>query len=224
MSLYRITILNDESVCDLSNYPSCRFGKAFCTAISNSTTAQQADTNPSDQVGLKVARSDPIVDIYTNIPCCGEPTKCGSQSCFETIAVDDQEQMVSCSDAWRQLKVHPNIGNANLQLLADVVARQCASSNPTTSNHEISNNTPIERSVTEEKAMASQWSQGPHATLATVFENVQESNGGSSTGSPNSTESPRSDPGSTIAGNRLIRFVAKRSLQDALNMLDSANT
>ncbi|EGG11772.1 uncharacterized protein MELLADRAFT_102213 [Melampsora larici-populina 98AG31] len=225
------TIANQDSKGDCSGNPSdcpacCddAFGKAFCTAISNSTTAQQADTTPSDQIGLKVARSDPIVDIYTNIPCCGEPTKCGSQSCFETIALDDQEQMVSCSDAWRKLKVHPNIGNANLQLLADVVARQCASSDPTRSNHGISNNTPIERSAVEERAIASQWSQGPHATLATVFENVQESQGGSRTGSPNSTESPQSDPGSTTAGNRLIRFVAKRSLQDALNMLDGANS
>ncbi|KAH9808876.1 hypothetical protein DFH28DRAFT_1226111 [Melampsora americana] len=222
--------VNQESKADCSGNPSdcpacCddAFGKAFCTAISNSTTAQQPDTSASDQIGLKVARSDPVVDIYTDIPCCGEPTKCGSQSCFETIGSNDQEQMVSCSDAWRTLKVHPNIGNANLQLLADVVSRQCASNHPTTSNQETSK-TSIERSeLSDENAIASQWAQGPHATLATVFENVQVSKGGSGSGSPNSTDSPRSEPGSTIAGNRLIRFVAKRSLQDALNMLNGAN-
>lgn len=223
--------VNQESKGDCSGNPSdcpacCddAFGKAFCTAISNSTTAQQPDTTASDQIGLKVARSDPIVDIYTDIPCCGEPTKCGSQSCFETIPLDDQEQMVSCSDAWRKLKVHPNIGNANLQLLADVVARQCASSNPTTSNQETSKTLTERPEVTEENVITNQWSQGPHATLATVFENVQASKGVSGTASSNSTDSPRSEPGSTTAGNRLIRFVAKRSLQDALNMLDGANT
>ncbi|KAG0147236.1 hypothetical protein CROQUDRAFT_656346 [Cronartium quercuum f. sp. fusiforme G11] len=237
--LTRAVLVNPDSKRDCSGNPSdcpacCddAFGKAFCTAISNSSSAQKLDTNSAGSMSLKIPRSDPIVDVYTSIPCCGEPKLCGSQACFEA---EEREPMISCSEAWRKLKVHPNIGNANLQMLAEVVARQ-ASSTKTIEPHgdceEVGSScVPMSTTFTNgreslhEKENATDWASGPHQTLAAVFENAQEVKQGAGKGSKerfaDSSPPSESEDGS---GNRLIKFVAKRSLQEALVMLDGAGS
>lgn len=123
--------------------------------------------------------------------------------------------MISCSEAWRQLKVHPNIGNANLQLLAEVVARQ---SKPEENA----------QSALKKEHRRSDWFDGPHGTLLTVFDNmrgIEEEGEDGNSKVPSSTlsnlEAPELSP---AAGKRLIKFVAQKSLQEALEMLDKAKT
>lgn len=100
------------------------FGKAFCTALSTSVCA----TNPC--------------------PSCPGPASCNRSMpmAATSSARDDPHPLsapeattVPCSEAWRQLKAHPNIvqcvdrlfqrcraahtrGSADLRMLADVVA------------------------------------------------------------------------------------------------------
>ncbi|KAI9616240.1 hypothetical protein KEM48_005333 [Puccinia striiformis f. sp. tritici PST-130] len=91
--------------------PACRddpFGQAFCAALNQATATQEPISN-----------SEASTESTTGIG--GVPTrKMRGQIQSWTL---EEEIKVPCSEAWRQLKAHPNIGLANLQLLADVVAR-----------------------------------------------------------------------------------------------------
>ncbi|EFP77585.1 uncharacterized protein PGTG_03541 [Puccinia graminis f. sp. tritici CRL 75-36-700-3] len=181
--------------------PACRddpFGQAFCAALNQATATQEPRSNPEattetatgagSRATRGMQRSDPIVDAYMSIPCCGDPELCGSQNCFDNAPSPtpvENERKVSCSEAWRQLKAHPNIGLANLQLLADVVARKSAPHSSSSSSidqnassiyhqqghpHEGESNSswPSSQSMLEnEDSIFS-----PHVTLSTVFENT----------------------------------------------------
>jgi len=174
------------------------FGQAFCTALNQATATQESGSRSEGTVGSpvgvgstttrKVQRSDPIVDAYMSIPCCGDPELCGSQNCFDNApspSAVEKEMKVSCSEAWRQLKAHPNIGLANLQLLADVVARK---STPNSSYSSVEPNSSSlhyhHHSQSHERDSNSSWPSShsmlenedsifsPHVTLSTVFENT----------------------------------------------------
>ncbi|CAH7684379.1 hypothetical protein PPACK8108_LOCUS18533 [Phakopsora pachyrhizi] len=207
---------------DPKDCPACRdddFGRAFCTALRNSTSSLSKEFKETKKSQAKKARSDAVVDAYTTIPCCGEPELCGSQNCFD----EPGELNISCSDAWRQLKAHPNIGFANLQLLADVVARKSMNSNDDEEKNFFqkpcsSVNKKSDRNVEEEKES---WELSPHNTLSTVFENKNHNpeaqvflQGGSS----QILKESKSD----LKPRKVVKYVNKKSLNEAMLMLDRA--
>ncbi|KAA1110386.1 hypothetical protein PGT21_019829 [Puccinia graminis f. sp. tritici] len=126
--------------------------------------------------------------VYMSIPCCGDPELCGSQNCFDNAPSPtpvENERKVSCSEAWRQLKAHPNIGLANLQLLADVVARKSAPhSSSSSSIDQNASSIYHQQGHPHEGESSSSWPSSqsmlenedsifsPHVTLSTVFENT----------------------------------------------------
>ncbi|OAV93495.1 hypothetical protein PTTG_07725 [Puccinia triticina 1-1 BBBD Race 1] len=181
--------------------PACRddpFGQAFCAALNQATATQGPESNSgatnesATGVGStttrKMQRSDPIVDAYMSIPCCGDPELCGSQNCFDNTPSPtpvDNDKKVSCSEAWRQLKAHPNIGLANLQLLADVVARKSAPHSASSSSADHNSSSMYHpQNQSHERESNLNWTSSqsiletedsifrPHVTLSTVFENT----------------------------------------------------
>ncbi|KDE07963.1 hypothetical protein MVLG_01869 [Microbotryum lychnidis-dioicae p1A1 Lamole] len=159
----------DAPVCsgDPSNCPACAddpFGKAFCESLSQSVCSttpcancpsrlqptsnlkNRMPTPPPSVEELDAEETAALLDTFTDLPCCGQPSLCGSATC-----VPEQEQAraeakqrssdviemlpksvpsgvrtkdISCSEAWSVLKSHPNIAFTNLQMLADVVAKR----------------------------------------------------------------------------------------------------
>ncbi|MBW0528218.1 hypothetical protein O181_067933 [Austropuccinia psidii MF-1] len=191
------------------------FGQAFCAALNNSNASPRPQSMLNSTT-VQTALSDPVVDAYVSIPCCGNPELCGSQHCFESVPAQEKRPQVSCSAAWRQLKAHPNIGHANLQLLADVVARKSTSSlltmspSPTSTDDGFLNENQPEKEDSYLK---------PHATLATVFENM-----GQSYENPESLLSceHHSSEKTSPESRPKIKFVEQQSLDEALEMLDRA--
>ncbi|PLW39868.1 hypothetical protein PCANC_03069 [Puccinia coronata f. sp. avenae] len=174
------------------------FGQAFCTAINQATATQESgsrsEVTAESVVGIggtdtrKMQPSDPIVDAYMSIPCCGDPELCGSQNCFDKApspSATESGMKVSCSEAWRQLKAHPSIGLANLQLLADVVARKSAPASSSSSVEPGSSSLHQHQGPSDERRDSnSSWPSShsmlenedsifsPHVTLSTVFEST----------------------------------------------------
>ncbi|KAH9064272.1 hypothetical protein EDB87DRAFT_1396336 [Lactarius vividus] len=96
---------------DPSNCLACAddvFGQAFCAAVCESLAASG--------------------------PCAGCPSgiKCTDNSHSNASQEDgDPAETIPTSDAWRQLKSHPNVSFADLTLLAEVVARRSKCTGPT---------------------------------------------------------------------------------------------
>ncbi|GAA5904764.1 hypothetical protein JCM6882_008368 [Rhodosporidiobolus microsporus] len=139
---------------DPSNCPACSddpFGKAFCNALSTTVCTTQPCTNcPSNCTSRKMPTPPPettdeetaLFESLTDLPCCGDPALCGSLTCkpnkeVEVVKVEELVEMlpktvdpgvrvetVPCNEAWTALKSHPNIAFADLQMLADVVAKR----------------------------------------------------------------------------------------------------
>lgn len=97
------------------------FGKAFCAAV-NKSAAFPCDDCP----GTSSAPSNP------GNGCCGNPARCAQTStsspatCPQASAdnASSSSGMISCDDAWRQLKLHPNVESSDLSFLAEVVAQK----------------------------------------------------------------------------------------------------
>jgi AP-1-like factor len=106
-----------------SNCAACAddaFGKAFCTAIEESITAQSscADCPCKDSPGSNQ-------DNHMN--CCIKFPNC---SCGPSVSIECEPETIPTNDAWRQLKSHPNVAFADLTLLAEVVARRSKCTGP----------------------------------------------------------------------------------------------
>ncbi|GJE85759.1 bZIP domain-containing protein [Phanerochaete sordida] len=125
---------------DPSNCPACAddaFGKAFCAAISKSV----ASNNPCNACP---SRSGGGGCGSSGGGCCGNPAGCGSgrgsgspaatannaAAQSAPAAPAEPDDTISCDDAWRQIKSHPNVSFADLDLLADVVARRSKCTGP----------------------------------------------------------------------------------------------
>ncbi|GAA5925472.1 hypothetical protein JCM1841_004868 [Sporobolomyces salmonicolor] len=87
-----------------------------------------------------------LFESLTDLPCCGDPQLCGSLTCGPNGSsvkgaqsaeadkvllprsvepgVRTGDDTVPCNQAWLELKQHPNIAFADLQMLADVVAKR----------------------------------------------------------------------------------------------------
>ncbi|GAA5986890.1 hypothetical protein JCM10908_000941 [Rhodotorula pacifica] len=139
-----------KAVCsgDPSNCPACSddpFGKAFCNALSSSVCSTQPCANcPAKHSSRRIPTPPPeqpidegmaLLESLTCLPCCGDPSLCGSKTCkteeHEEIlppvtspGSPDAVETVPCNEAWSALKQHPNIAFADLQMLAEVVAKR----------------------------------------------------------------------------------------------------
>jgi AP-1-like transcription factor len=94
---------------DPSNCLACAddvFGQAFCAAVGESLTG-----------------GSPFIDCPRSTQCVDNAPSQGSTS--------DSPETIPTSDAWRQLKSHPNVSFADLTLLAEVVARRSKCTGPT---------------------------------------------------------------------------------------------
>ena len=128
---------------DPSNCPACAddaFGKAFCSAISKSVTSNMPCSGCPSRSGSGGCCSSP------GSRCCGNPAGCGrgreSLPSIATLTATAPQpspaapvpvaatDTISCDDAWRQIKSHPNVNFADLDLLADVVARRSKCTGP----------------------------------------------------------------------------------------------
>ncbi|KAI0304934.1 hypothetical protein BC826DRAFT_1100691 [Russula brevipes] len=96
---------------DPSNCQACAgdiFGQAFCTAV-----------------GESLAAGGPCVECPRGSRCAG-----GTHSSAPREGGNPAET-IPTSDAWRQLKSHPNVSFADLTMLAEVVARRSKCTGPT---------------------------------------------------------------------------------------------
>jgi AP-1-like transcription factor len=96
---------------DPSNCLACAddvFGQAFCAAV-----------------GESLAAGGPCAD-------CPRGTQCADNAPSDASREgSDPAETIPTSDAWRQLKSHPNVSFADLTLLAEVVARRSKCTGPT---------------------------------------------------------------------------------------------
>lgn len=146
-SIFPVTSASSDSPAsctgDPSNCPACAddaFGKAFCAAISKSV----ASNGPCSSCP---SRTSDACGSTSGSGCCGNPAGCcrGRESLPPTAALEPTAAQPSssatstdalgsatipCNDAWRQIKSHPNIAFADLDLLADVVARRSKCTGP----------------------------------------------------------------------------------------------
>ncbi|OCH95757.1 hypothetical protein OBBRIDRAFT_787964 [Obba rivulosa] len=127
---------------DPSNCLACAddaFGKAFCNAINQSVAS-------SSQCGSCPNRTDMGAGSSSSGGCCGNPAACGGgvhDGASAVFGADPSQagmaacpqartsaETISCDDAWRQIKSHPNVAFADLSLLAEVVARRSKCTGP----------------------------------------------------------------------------------------------
>ncbi|CAL1695354.1 unnamed protein product [Somion occarium] len=141
---------------DPSNCLACAddpFGKAFCAAISKSVSSSSACANCPG--GCELAGSSG--------GCCGNPAACGRDRTVSPAAISrpspgmdnavspipsTSQETIPCDDAWKQIKSHPNATFADLELLAEVVARRSKCTGPRV---EIS---PAPGSITPERGLS----------------------------------------------------------------------
>jgi AP-1-like factor len=108
---------------DPTNCSACNdddFGRAFCAAVS------EAISEPSSCQGCPCANNG-------SGRSCGNPGQCGPsfvEPAFPGIEAQSKAETMPTSDAWRQLKSHPNVSFADLTLLAEVVARRSQCTGP----------------------------------------------------------------------------------------------
>ncbi|KAL4241740.1 bZIP YAP Transcription Factor [Abortiporus biennis] len=123
---------------DPSNCMACAddpFGKAFCAAISKSVATSSPCNDCPGQCQAGSSKSG----------CCGNPSLCGQSkpTVIPDVTYSDPSTVqnvgssfstnsdtIPCDDAWKQIKSHPNVAFADLELLAEVVARRSKCTGP----------------------------------------------------------------------------------------------
>ncbi len=116
---------------DPSNCPACAddaFGKAFCTAICRSVGSQSpcvdCPSNLNQNKRNHVAKSD----------ChSGDPESRNTYSSVDhpNLSTGTSPKTIPTNEAWKKIKEHPNVSFADLNLLAEVVARRSKCTGPT---------------------------------------------------------------------------------------------
>ncbi|KAK7064137.1 BZIP domain-containing protein [Favolaschia claudopus] len=112
---------------DPSNCPACAddsFGKAFCEKIS---ALQPCDNCPcaTDDSPNAGPSSESILLQHPHSPLV-VPTPSHPPSSF----IQPEGETIPTNDAWQRLKSHPNVSFADLDMLADVVARRSKCTGP----------------------------------------------------------------------------------------------
>ncbi|KAF7799017.1 hypothetical protein EIP86_010247 [Pleurotus ostreatoroseus] len=127
---------------DPSNCPACAddaFGKAFCAAISKSVASQASACTDCPSGGNGCCRGSSGAGCCGNASACGQIDATGPSSPLSTIEPVSQpppsqtpldNDTIPCDRAWRQIKSHPNVTFADLDLLAEVVARRSKCTGP----------------------------------------------------------------------------------------------
>ena len=216
---------------DPSNCLACAddpFGRAFCAAITKSVASAMPCGNcPCSE---SAGRRSP------NVKCCGNRGACGrgsgnaatqsagvarpagpmhTTSLRSTPTPSSSSETIPCNDAWRQIKSHPNVAFADLELLADVVARRSKCTGPRV---EIS---PAPGSITPEKGLSPKLSPpqltGPDdqpVLLTDPHARYRESRQGSREGSASTVDIVVS------CGRSRVREVRADGVRDALRLLD----
>ncbi|KAK7058870.1 hypothetical protein VNI00_001494 [Paramarasmius palmivorus] len=121
----------EEPTCsgDPNNCLACAddvFGKAFCAALGKSVAAQSTTSSASCgncPCGPHNFGVDPAVVSLSSTPDPLSPMGTPPPICQD-------KETIPTSEAWRQLKAHPNVAFADLALLADVVARRSKCTGP----------------------------------------------------------------------------------------------
>lgn len=215
------------NVCSSNPCADCPNASTATSTISagSVTTAAAAPSQPTfsgagaKEEEVEEEEIDPV-DQFTAIPCCGHPELCGSQTCLPASTASEpaapspattktemgnggaeDDGSMPCSDAWRQLKAHPNIGYANLQLLADVVSRRTRCDGPaSTAAHQGGTPprpSPLRQEITFRPGHArlSADHEGPGGAVVKMEEIEQTSSTALwSAASPSSTREPSSQP------------------------------
>lgn len=98
-------------------------GQEFCSALSSSVSASISAPCPCP--AESTCKNGPEVSLLAS-----------RETSDERTSFDPPEKQTNCGQIWSQLKQHPNIGSANLQLLAEVVARKSHSDEEAKGGHE----------------------------------------------------------------------------------------
>ncbi|GAA5952141.1 hypothetical protein JCM8115_003515 [Rhodotorula mucilaginosa] len=129
-----------SSVCSTqpcANCPSNRSGRRIPTPPPEKPSPAPSMPMPIIDEGMA------LLESLTDLPCCGDPILCGSKTCktedqaepippppLPSLEADTAAsagagvETVPCNEAWSALKQHPNIAFADLQMLAEVVAKR----------------------------------------------------------------------------------------------------
>ncbi|KAJ6519932.1 hypothetical protein C8R45DRAFT_1066446 [Mycena sanguinolenta] len=110
---------------DPSDCPACQgddFGRQFCEKIS---ALQPCDNCPCAD-GLAAGPSSQNVPLQLPHSPLAVPTPSHPPSSF----IQPEGETITTNDAWQRLKSHPNVSFADLDMLADVVARRSRCTGP----------------------------------------------------------------------------------------------
>ncbi|KZT05901.1 uncharacterized protein LAESUDRAFT_205184 [Laetiporus sulphureus 93-53] len=223
---------------DPSNCLACAddaFGKAFCDAISKTVAST------SSSCGYCPDPSQASNDGAAVNGCCGNPIACGGMDCSPATAdmsapaslggndgsmmMTDEpstSETISCDNAWRQLKSHPNVAFADLSLLAEVVARRSKCTGPRV---EI---LPAPGSVTPERALSPPAGTVSHANTNQHSQHSFSDPRATYDESRGMGGAPRSPPPQLVpqevlisCGRQRVREVMADGVRDALRILDA---
>ncbi|CCL98989.1 uncharacterized protein FIBRA_00997 [Fibroporia radiculosa] len=218
---------------DPSNCLACvddAFGKAFCDAISRSVAMKSQSS-----CGYCPEPSQ-VPSNSQSLGCCGNPVACGSMVCgpptvdapptsphvpnVSTTMSDppSSSDTISCDNAWRQLKSHPNVAFSDLTLLAEVVARRSKCSGPRVEIYAAPGSVNPERTLSPGK---SDPSQQAHERLLSSELPSQFDQSGSSLNAP--SPPPQLVPQEVLisCGRQRVREVMTDGVHDALRLLDA---
>ncbi|GAA5889762.1 hypothetical protein JCM8208_001124 [Rhodotorula glutinis] len=116
-----------------------------CSNCPSHSSARKIPTPPPETTTSTTTDEEAaLFESLTDLPCCGDPRICGSLTCkpsgdaepvvtpapqssssrYSSASVAPGVETVPCNEAWTALKQHPNIAFADLQMLADVVAKR----------------------------------------------------------------------------------------------------
>ncbi|TFY80482.1 hypothetical protein EWM64_g3530 [Hericium alpestre] len=155
---------------DPSNCMACAddaFGKAFCEAVGESVASDTCADCPSRQTAAGECAGP------SSGGCCGTKGACRKvgSCCGPSVSVplppiqeSSHPDTMPTSDAWRQLKSHPNVAFSDLSLLAEVVARRSKCTGPRVVISPAPGSITPERSTTPNDAGPSQ----PPAAVSTA--------------------------------------------------------
>ncbi|PCH33830.1 hypothetical protein WOLCODRAFT_135345 [Wolfiporia cocos MD-104 SS10] len=217
---------------DPSNCLACAddaFGKAFCDAIGKSVASTSG-------CGYCPDSSQLTADSAPAGSCCGNPVSCGggcapppaslssgnAPSMMMQQDVASTSETVTCDDAWRQLKSHPNVAFADLTLLAEVVARRSKCTGPRVEIY------PAPGAVTPERGLSPSMSgSAPRSETneqsASAPDPRTQYDGRQGLGMTPPSPPPQLVPQEVLisCGRQRVREVMADGVQDALRLLDA---
>ncbi|KAJ7225417.1 hypothetical protein GGX14DRAFT_349720 [Mycena pura] len=114
---------------DPSNCSACAddsFGKAFCEKLSTLPLCEDCPCAPDGSADPSQKSSS----LQHPHPPLANPAPTHPVSVSSFVRPDVPAETIPTNDAWRRLKSHPNVGFADLNMLADVVARRSKCTGP----------------------------------------------------------------------------------------------